>query len=455
MARDARDWEACALVPWAMHLPPHCGARDIERLVSDELHLQAGDLHVTLHQPEPYLLRFTHPHHAAAAEIRGRFQGRGIDICLWRWRSLSHALGLRLFYRVKLCLDGIPPHAWTPDIIERVIGHRCALQFIVTDLVQSAETRHIEIWAWTLDPSNIPKKVWLCFTHRPIDGSSAVFVSTEEPPDVWHQAVRFEVFLHMPILEDFTGVKQDLQAAINNPAAVAPVRRRFDWRYGLVDGAPTTARSPYPARLPRPPQGWSDRANAGRASGADGREVRRDGRGAQDLRDDRDMREGLSHRYNGRPGMNGEAGRHEKNDRSRGNRGSNSRRSDGRERVGGRTSCKGFINDRTRRRDDDNDDSDNYGGDNERRGLGNLTGASFWGFDEEGPVRRERTRSPPRRDYTHRGHVIAPAALHRQFAEALQRNTPTVDPTADALDFISRDQRLLDRVGQNAAGNDA
>jgi hypothetical protein len=153
--------------------------------------------------------------------------------------------------------------------------------------------------------------------------------------------------------------------------------------------------------------------------------------------------------------MNGEAGRHEKNDRSRGNRGSNSRRSDGRERVGGRTSCKGFINDRTRRRDDDNDDSDNYGGDNERRGLGNLTGASFWGFDEEGPVRRERTRSPPRRDYTHRGHVIAPAALHRQFAEALQRNTPTVDPTADALDFISRDQRLLDRVGQNAAGNDA
>jgi hypothetical protein len=73
MARDTQDWEACALVPWAMHLPPHCGTRDIERLVSDELNLQAGDLHVTLHQPEPYMLRFAHPHHAAAAEIMGRF----------------------------------------------------------------------------------------------------------------------------------------------------------------------------------------------------------------------------------------------------------------------------------------------------------------------------------------------------------------------------------------------
>jgi hypothetical protein len=69
----------------------------------------------------------------------------------------------------------------TLDIIERVIGHRCALQYITTDLVQPAETRHIELWAWTFDPCKIPKKVWLCFTHRPINGSSTMFVSIEEP----------------------------------------------------------------------------------------------------------------------------------------------------------------------------------------------------------------------------------------------------------------------------------
>jgi hypothetical protein len=155
--------------------------------------------------------------------------------------------------------------------------------------------------------------------------------------------------------------------------------------------------------------------------------------------------------------MNGEADHHDKHDRSRGNRGSNSRRLDGRERAGGRTSCKGFVTDRTRRCDGDNNDSDNYGGDNERRRLGNLTGASFWGFDEEGPVRRERTRSPPRRDYTYRGHDNEPAVLHRLFAEALQCNPPTVDPEprrSDGLDFISRAHRLLDRVDQNASGND-
>jgi hypothetical protein len=111
MIRDARDWEACALVPWAMHLPRDAGACDIATLLADKLRLEAKDISVTLHQPEPYIIRFENPDHTAAASNKGRFRGRGIDICLRRWRSLSHALGFRFFYRVKLCLDGIPDHA--------------------------------------------------------------------------------------------------------------------------------------------------------------------------------------------------------------------------------------------------------------------------------------------------------------------------------------------------------
>jgi hypothetical protein len=88
-------------------------------------------------------------------------------------------MGFRMFYQVHLCLDD---HAWTLAIIERVIGHWCAFQFIITDLVQPADTRHIELWAWTPDPRDIPKKVWLAFTHGPADGSSMVYVDTDPPP---------------------------------------------------------------------------------------------------------------------------------------------------------------------------------------------------------------------------------------------------------------------------------
>ncbi|MBE1616050.1 hypothetical protein IDF54_14440, partial [Flavobacterium sp. SaA2.13] len=83
--------EACALVPWAMHLPRSAGARDIEELLVEQLQLRRSDVVVTIHQLEPYLIRFEKPEHAAAAQDR-RFTGRGIDICLQGWRSLTHAL---------------------------------------------------------------------------------------------------------------------------------------------------------------------------------------------------------------------------------------------------------------------------------------------------------------------------------------------------------------------------
>jgi hypothetical protein len=206
-----------------------------------------------LNQPEPYLIRFEKAVDATRARELGRFTGSGIDICLRPWRCLSHALGFRMFYRVQLFLDGIPDHAWTLAIMERLIGHRCALQYIITDLVKPDDTRHIELWAWTPEPRDIPKKVWLAFTHGLAGGSSVVYVDTEPLPAAWHQGNRFVVYVHLSIPEDYHAVEGNLQAAIDNPASVKPIRCRFDWRYGLPDRAPPEAHSRFPTRLPKPP----------------------------------------------------------------------------------------------------------------------------------------------------------------------------------------------------------
>lgn len=82
LTRDARDWETCALVPWAMHLPHGAGARDIATLLARELRIPCRGIRVTLHQPEPYLIWFDDPTQAREACRRGRFTGDGIDICL-------------------------------------------------------------------------------------------------------------------------------------------------------------------------------------------------------------------------------------------------------------------------------------------------------------------------------------------------------------------------------------
>jgi hypothetical protein len=469
LARDARDWADCALVPWAMHLPQGCGARDIAALITRRLQLQATAVTVTLNQPEPYLVRFEKATEAARARDLGRFTGGGIDICLRPWRGLTHAMGFRMFYRVRLFLDGIPDHAWTPAIVERVIGHRCALQYIVTDLVQPADTRHIELWAWTPDPRDIPKKVWLAFTHGPAGGSSAVYIDNEPPPAAWYQGNRYAVFIHLSILEDYKAVEENLQGAIDNPASVKPIRRRYDWRYGLPDGAPPEARSHFPTRLPKPPRELGGRG--GRDDDGDrATEHRRNTERERELRE-----RALQRRERELQRERDERARQRERDLERERERSKTR--------AGRHSCNDKAFDWPSRRDDD-DDEDN--GDYDHPGHGRHLDSSFWGAGE--PFPRDRTRSPPRRAFGagrvwHHANPDQPVALAVQLlgadnqatlnanqlrnlftaqAASLQRlrqqqvndHPVLLSPTSDLhraeLSFISKAARLADKLGLEA-----
>jgi hypothetical protein len=204
---------------------------------------------------------------------KGHFTRAGIDIFHHPWRSLTRALGFRIFYKVRLYLDGIPEHAWRPTIVERVMEHKCVLQYIVTDLVQPADTCHIELWAWTADPREIPRKVWLAFTHGPLGTSMEVYTSLGPPPEAWHQGNRYEVFIHMPLLEDYTAAACNLQEVVDNPANFTPVILRYDWHYGLIDSSPPEAKLRYPICLPKPPKQPTNHDNSRRGArdGSDGR----------------------------------------------------------------------------------------------------------------------------------------------------------------------------------------
>ncbi|CAN6203027.1 unnamed protein product [Urochloa humidicola] len=445
LERDAQDWENCALVPWAMHLPRGVGAKDIEELLLHELHLRRGDVTVTINQPEPYLIRFDDSAHCAEARRRGRFKGNGIEICLRRWHSLTNALGMCIFFRVRLYLDGIPDHAWTLDIVERVIGSKCALQCINTDLIEPTDTRHIDLWAWTANPSEIPKRVWLVFTHRPTDKSSvnpSVVVVTRECdlPDRWQQGIRYEVFLHIGVVEDYSAASLDLQGAVANLAAFTSVRRPYVWRYGVMDGAPEGTRARFPVRLPRPPREPEDGG--------------RDGRDKWGQAQDKGGRQASRHNAGGRRG-------------------------DGR-------SCKEGGFSWPPRRDDD-DDASGDDGDYAHPGHGGRARhEARRGADS---MRRERTRSPRRRDAEFRGgggkrrsgeptptlapqntttlfpvampnamvlKTMAPAALQAFFTAkatelklGLQAGLGDIGPTLvrEANDYIDKALRLADRLG--------
>ncbi|KAG2641740.1 hypothetical protein PVAP13_2KG232958 [Panicum virgatum] len=140
-----------------------------------------------------------------------------------------------MFFRVRLCLEGIPVHAWNPEIVERLIGRSYALECIDTDLLHPDDTRTIDVWAWTPNPSKIPKCLWMVVTGRG-DASSSVTI-TMKPPAPWMKGAQFRVLIHLEWIHDYTSASTD-HFGEGGLAAPEPERRRLPWHRGAVDGEP-------------------------------------------------------------------------------------------------------------------------------------------------------------------------------------------------------------------------
>lgn len=395
---ELREWSETAVVSWAARAPPTTEPRDVEQAFLDEFKLRRGEVAVSLHHPQAFLIKFQHRRHCEEALAKGYVKRHGIEIHFIKWRSLESALGVALMFRVRLCLDGVPMHAWAADIAERIIGRTCALEQIETDVVhpvESGNTRSIDLWAWTANPSTIPKRMWLGFTKRAKDPNLAPLFAVENPLEHWQRGVRHPVLFHLEEIHDYTAATIDLEGQ----GSFQPAKRRLPpWSLGVLDGEQVPGRvfEDFPHHPP-PPRSVHERLG-GRDRDDERREARRPER-----RSDRDAIDGRADRpRRGRAARGGrlhDEGDHDDEDDWDGERDDRDGRADRDGRHdrdqggrGGRGRRRGSGNDHPRpwRRNDRDDDRDDRGRDlgrgrDDRRGSDN-------------DYRRERTRSPRRRD---------------------------------------------------------
>ena len=195
LEKEVEEWEGTALVVMAMSAPASTGVREVEAVVLDEMCLHRGEVVVSRHQPEPFLLKFSDHRRAEEATRMKCFRHHGVILNVRPWRSLSAALGAAMFFRVRLRLEGVPMHAWSPDIVEKLIGRNCALEYIDTNLLHPDDTRTIDLCAWTPNPSRIPKRMWLIFTNRSAGGPS--FSVSASPLERWQRGTKYGVLLHL------------------------------------------------------------------------------------------------------------------------------------------------------------------------------------------------------------------------------------------------------------------
>lgn len=177
-----------------------------------------SDVKVVRHRPEDFLIIFKYLHHRDAAVAMPRLPIGDLDVRIMPWRVLPHGEHCDLRYHVRFCLEGIPAHAWNESIAKRAVARACDLDYVEQKSLRRDDTRALCLWAWTHNPSDIPRLTWLTLT-----GNSTRVHDGLTPPRGRH-GVTFRVIVHLDLVE----------APPDEHGRAAT--KKHSWHYGIIDG---------------------------------------------------------------------------------------------------------------------------------------------------------------------------------------------------------------------------
>jgi hypothetical protein len=205
--RERLDWENTAIVAWVIAAPSGTDRSDVEDVFRRKYRLRPSELLVSSHFPEQYLVKFS------SAELRNEvmrtercnFKLDGLDVHFRPWRAVSHAYNADLHFRVHLVIDGLPPFAWRPEVVDQLVGRKCAVQRLDDGFTTMEDTSSFGLWVWTASPHRVPKVLWCTFVNKRAGGLSSKVRIDEDRPDQWKRGVSFWILLHIDRIEDYTG----------------------------------------------------------------------------------------------------------------------------------------------------------------------------------------------------------------------------------------------------------
>ncbi|KAM0878982.1 hypothetical protein ACQ4PT_034549 [Festuca glaucescens] len=316
MGNQTANLLAHAAVLWLPRGHPGTNAADVAKIISDQAGVPRDLFRVVPHLPENFLATFKHPHHRnMVIAALARYVNGDLDIWAAVWRLNAHRDISKLHQHVHLCLEGVPLNGWVDDLVSRIIGDDCIIDYFDVATLRKEDATTLNLWAWTSCPSKIPRRLTV------IDAPAATFEVRALPPGHGRAGLEGRVLIHLDLIEDFT------PAADGTVPHHLHISEPFRWQLELVDGerqardrrdrAPPRDQPRRDDRDRRDRDREDDRGDSGRGRRDDrtwagrlfhsrSRAPRDDGRGRDDRRDGqrRDAsRDGRRHRASAAPGL--------------------------------------------------------------------------------------------------------------------------------------------------------
>jgi len=122
---------------------------DVHRDALQQLRIPAQDLEVTCLRAATFLLRFAMPELRAAALRCDALRCARTRLQLKPWIHQISASAAKFMFRVRLCIEGIPPHAHQPQTIVQLFKSPTFIEEIASDQEREEERGCFCVWIWT------------------------------------------------------------------------------------------------------------------------------------------------------------------------------------------------------------------------------------------------------------------------------------------------------------------
>jgi hypothetical protein len=114
--------------------------------------------------PEPFIAIFAESRARDIVFATGRAIDGPIELGFHAWELDRLGNRENIPFHVRLCIEGIPQHAWTKEVAEKVLCDEAVIHHVEAKTVNHSDQSAFKCWVFCKDPSKIPQTIFLALT---------------------------------------------------------------------------------------------------------------------------------------------------------------------------------------------------------------------------------------------------------------------------------------------------
>jgi hypothetical protein len=209
-----------------------CSCEELKDLIAHQFGFRKQEFFVYRSCHAPFVIIFSDQHARDVVFAAGRAIEGPVEVSFSAWELDEFSERAMIPFRVRLNLEGMPQHAWSQEMVDRILCDEAFVHHVEESTRKRVDFRAFCCWAFSKDPSRIPQVVFLTLSSFEADARRDAQIHFVRPRGMKHSHI-FKILIHIDVVEDLSFYhfpREELLADDRVPW------REFAWYPGCPDG---------------------------------------------------------------------------------------------------------------------------------------------------------------------------------------------------------------------------